>query len=711
MRGGGLGSSGRGADGACGRIGRVMQMFRQISLPIRLAALWNAPAAPLLLLLLALSAVFVFGHPDRERFYRGNGPSDGQSSANLMLAANMSPEHNFLGFRRLTLDEDGEVTYVPYNRFPPAGYALIKLVILPFGEDIAAQIYAARVFMLIAFAATALLAYLSLRRLTSHRWIAFSAALLTFSSTYWLYTSDMIAQELGLDLFGMMLAFHGMVVFEQEGRFRQLAVKACVGMLLGWHIYGLLLAFVALGLIKTTGGGGGRYAQMAAGGGGLREISNTARLTVARMVRSRYMALGVITLLFGIATMSFNLGNEYLALRGDTPLAELPTSQSILKRGGLNAEFNAANARNLAWGRFLQRQFHRIGGLSLPYALPGYMGGAVGWPEGSFMRRNAGVAAMGVLATCACFVGLAFSRERLLFGALALSGFLWAFPMRFHTYIHAFEAVSYTGVPLVLFALALLGARRLGGERAIALIAAFALTAFALSAYRMAEFGYDAKGAMFHEAITADFETIRRITDGKVVFVPAPAYSNHEFSGSYRTTDYYLSGSVILYYSEGDRRGLADFVLTRERLGGVEPLTPNNRLRFLYERGAYDRAQMAALRQSFGEAGRTPVARGEFDLHLSDSALHYFKEPCAAADTADRFFLHIFPADAADLPDGRRRHGFVNADFYFSEHGLALGGVCLAAVELPDYGIERIRTGQYVSGAGETWRAEFEVGG
>ena len=252
----------------------------------------------------------------------------------------------------------------------------------------------------------------------------------------------------------------------------------------------------------------------------------------------------------------------------------------------------------------------------------------------------------------------------------------------------------------------------MGGERLMALIAVFALTAFVFSAYRMADVGYDDKGAAFHEAITTDFETIRRITDGKVVFVPAPAYSNQEFSGAYHGVDYYLSGSVILNYTEGDRRGLADFVVTRERLDGVEPLTPNNRLRFLYERGAYDKARMAALRQSFGDvAGRTPVASAEFDLYLSDNTLHYFKEPCAAADTADRFFLHIVPSDAADLPDGRRQHGFANADFYFSEHGLALDSVCLAEVALPDYGIERIRTGQYVSGAGELWRAEFEVGG
>ena len=688
----------------------MTQVFRQTTLPVRLAGLWNAPAAPLLLLLLALSAVFVFGHPDRERFYRGDGPHDGLSSKDLTQAANMSPEHYFLGFRRLTLDEDGEVTYALYNRFPAGGYILIKLVILPFGEDIAAQIYAARVFMLLAFAATTTLAYLALCRLTYHRWIAFSAALLTFSSTYWLYTSDMISQELGLDLFGMMLAFHGMTLFEQEGRFRQLAVKACAGLLLGWHIYGLLLPFVIIGLIKSgmrAYSEGGRHALGAKAFG---RQTGMARLIAARMVRSRYTALGVITLLFGIAILSFNFGNEYMALRDETPPAELPSFQSMLRTVGLDAEYIAENTTMPEWGNFLRRQFHRIGGMSVPYALPGYTSDVVGWPESIFMRRNAGVAAMGVFATCVCLIGLAFARQKALLATLALSGFFWTIPMRQQTYFHNYEAIAYTGVPLVLFALALLGTRRLGGERVIALLAAFTLMAFVFSAYRMAEFGYDTKGAAFHKAITADFETIRRITDGKIVFVPSPAYNNYEFSGTYRTTDYYLSGSIILYYEEGDRREFADFVLTRDRMDGVESLTPDNRLAFLYEREAYDRAQMAGLRQALGDVeARTPAVWAEFDLHLSDNTLYYFREPCAAADAADKFFLHIFPSDTADLPERRREYGFVNADFYFSEHGLALDGVCLAAAELPYYGIDRIRTGQYVSGEGALWRAEFRV--
>ncbi len=101
---------------------------------------------------------------------------------------------------------------------------------------------------LLFFAGSAVLACLSLCRLTTDRWIALIASLLAFSSYYLLYYNDMIATENGLSLFGVLLTFHGMVLFAQEGRFRQLLVKACAALLLGWHVYALLLPFIVLGM-------------------------------------------------------------------------------------------------------------------------------------------------------------------------------------------------------------------------------------------------------------------------------------------------------------------------------------------------------------------------------------------------------------------------------------------------------------------------------
>ena len=109
-------------------------------------------------------------------------------------------------------------------------------------------------------------------------------------------------------------------------------------------------------------------------------------------------------------------------------------------------------------------------------------------------------------------------------------------------------------------------------------------------------------------------------------------------------------------------------------------------------------------------ASGEPVARGAFDVHLADEALVYVKEPCGREDTDARFFLHITPEQASDLPNERRQYGFDNLDFGFFPNGALFAGRCAARVPLPDYPVSSVRTGQYISGVGEVWSAEFAVG-
>ena len=105
-----------------------------------------------------------------------------------------------------------------------------------------------------------------------------------------------------------------------------------------------------------------------------------------------------------------------------------------------------------------------------------------------------------------------------------------------------------------------------------------------------------------------------------------------------------------------------------------------------------------------------PRARAVFDLRLIDGALVYVKEPCEQADTEARFFLHAVPERVGDLPESRREFGFDNLDFDFFRKGALFDGSCTARAALPDYPVASIRTGQYLSGAGEVWSAEFAVG-
>ena len=108
-------------------------------------------------------------------------------------------------------------------------------------------------------------------------------------------------------------------------------------------------------------------------------------------------------------------------------------------------------------------------------------------------------------------------------------------------------------------------------------------------------------------------------------------------------------------------------------------------------------------------AGSPPVARGRFDLYLDANRLAYRKEPCAAGETADRFHLHIFPANLADLPQESRKPGFENLDFEFRDWGIIRDGKCLASAALPAYPIARIRTGQHTADGEQLWQAEFPI--
>ena len=112
-----------------------------------------------------------------------------------------------------------------------------------------------------------------------------------------------------------------------------------------------------------------------------------------------------------------------------------------------------------------------------------------------------------------------------------------------------------------------------------------------------------------------------------------------------------------------------------------------------------------------------PVVSSVFDVYLDGNRLVYVKEECSDEDVEAGFFLHVHPAEVADLPSHRQPHGFDNLDFSFYRlrywipwrHGVLRGdGRCAAVRTLPDYGIVRIETGQFTEGKGLMWSARIE---
>ncbi len=102
------------------------------------------------------------------------------------------------------------------------------------------------------------------------------------------------------------------------------------------------------------------------------------------------------------------------------------------------------------------------------------------------------------------------------------------------------------------------------------------------------------------------------------------------------------------------------------------------------------------------------AASGAFDVYVNGRTLVYVREPCAPADTEAWFFLHVDPDDPSDLPQERQQYGFDNLDFFFDRQATRFDGKCLTTVELPDYGIARILTGQY-DDTGHLWSVEFAL--
>ena len=655
---------------------------------------WLPPA----ILLLALSSAFLFGSGERSYFYR-DGIHNWHSAKHLAIAENLSVERYFLMFYNQTLDADGKPAYEPYNRFPIGGYALIKLATLPFGESLSAKIYAARTLMLLCFASAAALAYLSLRRLASSRWIALTAALLAFSSAYCLYYSDIIQTEAMIDLFAIMLVFHGMAVFEQEGRFRQLLAKTCMALLLGWHAYALLLPFIVFGLtrelIKT---------RSSISTSPLSALCQLKRAALS-LLRSRYLALGAVALIFGISVLTFNFTNEYFALNRETSLTELPSFKSMTKRTGAHPRLAIGHADYLSWPAFPERQFYRIGVMSLPYAFsPSFVEYSTDAPHRLLVM-------LGIVVSGASLIGLLFVRRyKILMASLAVSGFCWGFQMRYATAFpwHNFEALFYIGVTLTLFSLVLLFLRRLSGERLIVALSVAALLVFALSVLRMSQLNNANQAPELRESTIADSEIIRDMTrNGSAIFVQKSSGTGFERK-RIRIFSYYLTGRVILYENEILPSAISpDFIVTSERLDGLASLTPQNRMIFLYEWDDYYKHIDETIEQS-SEA----LIRSDFDVYLNGNALIYVKDACRMEDISEKFFLALYPADESDLPQERRRSGFANLDFQENSFWRS-NERCVAIFQLPDYDIVRIYTGQFVQRADGSfehlWEGEIHL--
>lgn len=713
------------------------------------AAAWRGPVA-LIALLLALFALWAFGG-DRDRFYRSQ-IHDWNSAMKLAMAERLQSGHWFLAMT-LNRRPDGTMRHVTYNRFPIGGHLLIKLATAPFEGNLKAHVLAGRALMLALYCGAAVLAYLALVRLAGSRAVALAATLLTFSSYHMLRYSDMICTEGSVDLFGVMLAFHGMARYEtRTGRagFGQLLAQVLGGALLGWRVYALLLAFIAFGLCREAAGDwrrrrtDGRIGWLA---------------TVGRLARSRYTLLGLLAALFGAGLVGYNLATDRAAFGAHRSWTELPTAQSLARRFGQSRQYNAILAEAAAWPNFLGGQLHRLGGMVLPYALAGPRDeqGELPWTG----MANASLAPIGGGASVLCLGLLLWRRERFLLAALAASGFCWALIMRYNTAdpTHGHESLAFVGLPLAFHTLLLLALRRLPWMRsggAQAGCAAVAAGVFAVSSWQMGRAGGDPAGAAFERRQRAEFQAIRGAIQGKDVlatthvdavyrFAKAPGHVRTRRPYSWPMVDdsgriaffYYTAGAVMRYADPLREAAIVaaedapDFILAFERFDTPSLLTPGNQHVFLYDSTDVLDALRNKLRKRFATIAATapvattaPAPRGAnrrgWSLHAYADRreqpaarrrrLAFLKAGCAPRDVAGPFALNARPVDARRAGEPlATADGFVRLRAVFTEHGVRFDDKCLLEAPLPSYRVGAARASQYAPGGATLWRVHFHL--
>ena len=103
-----------------------------------------------------------------------------------------------------------------------------------------------------------------------------------------------------------------------------------------------------------------------------------------------------------------------------------------------------------------------------------------------------------------------------------------------------------------------------------------------------------------------------------------------------------------------------------------------------------------------------PTVSSDWNVHLYDDGVTYIRDRCTAEDVENHFFLHVIPEDVQDLPEVRRDSGFESITFNVPSRGAMFDGKCLVSVDLPDYDISSISTGQFGDDV-QIWKIDYNL--
>ncbi len=512
---------------------------------------WFAGLGPFALLLVA--GVCVLATPASEGF--GEGHHGYLSSHGVTLGKNFELSHAGFLYDRVGCQTDGaEPVLSGYNRFPATTFVLIHLAIEAAGDDLGAQVVAARVLMKLFFVGSLFLGFLTLRRIGLGSWVTIAATLAAFSGYYLALYSDMVFND-ATSLFGVLLAAHGIVQYEQQqGSTTQLRLKVIVAVLFGWQVLALLAAWA----MQTV----------------FRHLRGQQRSPTARVFRHEAVTVFAIAGVLTASIVAYNLWNEQRVM--DMAWSELPTVESLMRRTGQNEELEKKWAHLYAWDYFVPQQLHRIGRMSVP-AL------GLAAPE-THDFENEGLWGWALLGSFVLVIALLllWRNERLRWLIpLALCGLVWAVGMKRFSTFHDFQSPYYVGLPLVLWA-GLFDMVRTRFPRLLTVLAVLTAGVFAFAHLRMAQEKRAHTAAA--DVLANDYAAIRDTlpSEARVWLEDERA----KLGGAHHGVDFYLSG-YCLVEEEADEQNATHVIALSPSVAGT--LTPKNDRVHAYQRGTEHR--------------------------------------------------------------------------------------------------------------------------
>ncbi len=465
------------------------------------------------------------------------------SAHTLAIISNATPQNHFVGYALAFIDDQNNIDYQYFDRYPIFFSALFNRV-LTLANTLPDKIMLAKQVMNVVFLATLIMAFLLLDKLTGNKLLSLTVALLAFSNPYLLWYKDMVHFDQPA-LFGFLLLTYAIAAYKLDGKKRvplYISMFIAIALGRGYASYGVLFVWLGIEAFLI-----------------LRSKSIDFREKVKSMVRHPSFLLLIVAIAWGGSLLSYNIIVE--AQKTDHSIFSSGILHSAKNRLSLNPEYNEEKEGIVNWPGFTKGQINRIIQWSLPFKHPFF---------GLFEN---GLLLLGMFIVIGLMIRRQELEKRILYLIVSLSGFAWLFPLRNLAAFHDYTTMYYIGIPLAFFLSIFIF---LNPSRRVS----YALVLIGLAVYISAIIqlkSWHEERAGNANAYTYDFMQIQEKLDetGQNVYMresipygPFPA-------------GFYLSGQYLTIQED---QANTEYVVTRNWKYLPDNLTPDNKIIYLFKK-------------------------------------------------------------------------------------------------------------------------------